>query len=470
MRLAQQLERSILHYAMEGKLTGNISYIEDSHNLITSIAKVKEDKISEGEIRKTRGLTPLSTDEIPFDIPDHWVWTKLGDIAEFKIGKTPPRSDSSLWGDYFPWVSIADINSGIIETTKELITKKAIVENFKNNISIKGTLIMSFKLSIGKTAILETDAVHNEAIISIYPFIDEDNKLRDYLKTFLPVISLEGDTKNAVKGATLNSSSIANLMIPLPPLEEQFDIVNKVNNLMEQINLLEEQENLLIDIDKQLPYRLRKSILQSAMMGELTEQIVSEQTGKDVLTNAIRSKEELIINKVIRRVKVPEVMEKDIPFDIPKSWGWGYIEDISYSVSPRKYQIKSSDIEKKGKYPVVSQSKIFIDGYYSDESKVFKSESPTIVFGDHNKTVKFIDFDFVVGADGTKLLKPLVNPHYYYYLIQYIVQGLDTKNYGRHYNLLTKKPIPIPPLEEQERIVEKLDQLFAEIDLLESKK
>lgn len=468
MKLAEQLEKSVLRFAMEGKITKLNEYTENAQDLINSISKIKKDKISSGEIKKTRGLTPLDVDEIPFGIPDHWVWTKLGDIAEFRIGKTPPRSNGRLWGDYFPWVSIADINSGKIETTKERVSEKAIIENFKNNISKKGTLIMSFKLSIGKTAILDVDAVHNEAIISIYPYLDENNILRDYLKTFLPVISIEGDTKSAVKGATLNSTSLANLMVPLPPFKEQSDIVKKVNNLMKQINELKEQENLLLDLDQQLPTRLRRSVLQSSMMGNLTEQIESKQTGKDVLNEAIKTKEELIKNKVVRRVRVPEVVEENIPFDIPESWTWGYIEDISYSLSPRKYQIKSSEVEMKGKYPVVSQSKEFIDGYYSDESKLFKSESPTIVFGDHNKTVKFIDFDFIVGADGTKLLKPLINPNYYYYVIQYIVQGLDTKNYGRHYNLLTKEPIPIPPLEEQQRIVDKLDQLFAEIDLLES--
>ena len=90
---------------------------------------------------------------------------------------------------------------------------------------------MSFKLSVGKTAILGTDAFHNEAIITIRPFYDYDDSYRDYLFTVLPLIANWGNSKDAIKGKTLNSKSIHNLLMPLPPIIEQRRIVSKVNQL-----------------------------------------------------------------------------------------------------------------------------------------------------------------------------------------------------------------------------------------------
>ena len=91
---------------------------------------------------------------------------------------------------------------------------------------------MSFKLTIGRVSILDIDAVHNEAIISIYPFINTNNIMQDYLFKILPFITQWGNSKNAIKGQTLNKDSIKNLLIPLPPLAEQKRIVEKLDKLL----------------------------------------------------------------------------------------------------------------------------------------------------------------------------------------------------------------------------------------------
>lgn len=153
------------------------------------------------------------------------------------IGKTPARGEQTYWIDgKYNWVSISDmVDGGLIYSTKELVSEKAAKEVFFRAISVKGSLLMSFKLSIGKTSILDIDAYHNEAIITIIPFIDESNSMRDYLFKVLPLIANFGESKDAIKGKTMNSKSLSSLLIPLPPLEEQKRIVSKIGELFQHL-------------------------------------------------------------------------------------------------------------------------------------------------------------------------------------------------------------------------------------------
>lgn len=126
--------------------------------------------------------------------------------------------------------------SGYVTNTRESISKLAL-KSKKIDISPKGTLLMSFKLSIGKVAILDIPATHNEAIISIFPYAKE-NIIRDYLMIFLPLISTLGDSKDAIKGKTLNSTSISELLIPISNHEEMKRIISKVDLLFQKVSQL----------------------------------------------------------------------------------------------------------------------------------------------------------------------------------------------------------------------------------------
>ena len=152
------------------------------------------------------------------------------------IGKTPPRGEQRYWSNAkYNWVSISDmIEGGIIRGTKEKVSEEA-AEKLFHAISCKGSLIMSFKLTVGRTSLLGIDAYHNEAIITINPYVDEANALRNYLLRVLPIIANQGDSKDAIKGKTLNSKSLASLLIPLPPFAEQQRIVAQIGKLFEQL-------------------------------------------------------------------------------------------------------------------------------------------------------------------------------------------------------------------------------------------
>ena len=230
------LKKSILQYATSGKLTTQIPSKITSHDLYKYSITKKEELIKQKLIKKTKNK---KITVIPFDIPETWNWVRLGDIAHLKIGKTPKRSETNYWDSDIPWVSISDmVSDNFTNTTKENISEKALNEIFKSNLSPKGTLLMSFKLTIGKVSILDIDAVHNEAIVSIFPFIEHENTLRDYLFKTLPLLVNYADSKGAIKGKTLNSTSLNNLIIPLPPFEEQKQIINKLNTFEHLINSL----------------------------------------------------------------------------------------------------------------------------------------------------------------------------------------------------------------------------------------
>ena len=113
---------------------------------------------------------------------------------------------------------------GIISSTKEQVSITAAKEQM-GTISPRGSLLMSFKLTVGRTSLLDIDAYHNEAIITIVPFVDEQNSFRNYLFRTLPLLSTAGDSKDAIKGKTLNSQSLSRLLIPLPPIGEQKRII-----------------------------------------------------------------------------------------------------------------------------------------------------------------------------------------------------------------------------------------------------
>ena len=143
------------------------------------------------------------------------------------------------------------------------------------------------------------------------------------------------------------------------------------------------------------------------------------------------------------------------------------------TISSRGYQIPAKEISEKGRYPVVTQSKnSLIDGYSEEESKLVpKAFLPLLVFGDHTRFLKYVDFQFIVGADGTKLMRPkddnLVNCSYLYYVLRALVPETKDRGYSRHFQFLKKLMIPVPPIHEQCRIVDRVEELLSEIDRAE---
>ena len=131
-------------------------------------------------------------------------------------------------------------------------------------------------------------------------------------------------------------------------------------------------------------------------------------------------------------------------------------------------KLLSSSYQEKGLYPIVSQEKDLISGYWDNPDDLFVHRKPVVVFGDHTMVVKYIDFDFVVGADGVKILEPkeFLLPKYFFYWVSSV--HIKSRGYARHFRYLREANVPIPSLPEQQRIVDILDQEFAKIDALKA--
>jgi len=147
--------------------------------------------------------------------------------------------------------------------------------------------------------------------------------------------------------------------------------------------------------------------------------------------------------------------------DVTMKTGWqaqpfeSCIEHVVYST-----KIQRKDFLDDGTYPVVSQEVGLINGYWNKDADLFMVDRPVVIFGDHTKVLKYINFDFVLGADGVKILQPkdFLVPRFFYYQLQ--VAKLDTLGYARHYKLLKELKIKFPDRFEQQRIVAILDEAF----------
>ncbi|MDR0726099.1 MAG: restriction endonuclease subunit S, partial [Prevotellaceae bacterium] len=115
------------------------------------------------------------------------------------------------------------------------------------------------------------------------------------------------------------------------------------------------------------------------------------------------------------------------------------------------------------------QSANYIEGYSDNTDKILKVESPIIIFGDHTRNIKYIDFDIIVGADGVKILVPkdAVVPKFLYFTVLFASDNIENRGYSRHFQYLSKFEIPLPPLAVQQQIVAKIETIFAEIERIE---
>lgn len=120
---------------------------------------------------------PVKLDDLPFDILDSWMWIRFPNLVNFVLGKTPKRHNAKYWSEgIYPWFSIADMkDKQVVSSTEEKVSEAAFKDNFSSNLSPAGTLIMSFKLTVGRVSILGVDTLHNEAIISIFPYLNDSN-------------------------------------------------------------------------------------------------------------------------------------------------------------------------------------------------------------------------------------------------------------------------------------------------------
>lgn len=475
------MRKRVLDMAIRGELVNQLPEEDSADTLIGEIILEKKRR------KKGVNISVVTDEEKPFDLPKNWRWIKFGDLVHFQIGKTPARGNKIFWDNgVYPWVSIADMNNGeILNNTKETVSEEAKNIVFKGGISPRGTLIMSFKLTIGKLAILDMDAFHNEAIISIYPNHDESDTIRDYLFYIINGLDLLRDTKAAIKGATLNKTSLNEILVPLPPLSEQKRIVAKIEEIFAVIDQIGTKKEEALSIIQ----NMRQTALQDAIMGVLVEQSETEEPASVLSEKIKKEKEQLVKEKKVKKEKpLPEIEESEVPLELPIKWEWIRLGDATNFIdyrgkTPQKtdsgIRLLTAKNVKKGYVSLYPEEFIREDDYEGWMTRgipnsgdvLFTTEAPL-----GNVSTVNLDEKFAL-AQRLICLQPYhgLNSKF----LSYALQGGKVRDYifdkatgttvtGIKAKELKKVPLPLPPLAEQLRIVDKLDEIMEICDQMEA--
>ena len=459
---AADLRKSILQYAVEGKLVQQNIHDEPASLLYDKIIKEKETLIKQGKIKKEKPLPPITDDEIPYNIPENWKWVRLGEVCNLSIGKTPERKIAEYWKDgIYNWVAISDmINGGLINQTKEKISQIAYNKVFKKDILPIGTLLFSFKLTIGKVSLLNIPAYTNEAICAITPYLY--NNIKYYLLKILPILNLLDNANDAIKGKTLNLQTLPLILIPLPPLKEQERIVKKVDELMVLCDKLEQEEEKLFALDKHFADTLPKSILQYAVEGKLVPQDIHDEPASLLYDKIIKEKETLIKQGKIKKEKpLPTITDDEIPYNIPENWKWVRLGEMCNLLNGNK--ITNTNLPLlNAKYLRTRQERQM----YTEGIKVNKHDYIILVDGENSGEVFRAFEDGILGST-FKILNINSNLYnnYILYILYFYKDTFKKSKKGAAIPHLDKELfknilIPLPPLKEQERIVKKVDELL----------
>jgi type I restriction enzyme S subunit len=523
-----RLRRFIIDLAVRGKLVPQALSDKPASNELgeylrpsASPHKLRSDRRNERDFDLGMGT------KVPFELPANWAWLRFGDVADFSAGRTPSRNDLSYWnsGDY-PWVSIADMqDAGVVLRTKESISNKAREQVFRAEPSPSGTLIMSFKLTIGKISRLGIPAFHNEAIISIYPRLQS---IEPYLFMALPTFSRQGDTRDAIKGATLNRASIASMLLPIPPLAEQRRIVEKVDELMALCDRLEtaqeereRRRSLVVSVSlnrlnapssefrddarfhfrsfEQLTMRpehvqqLRKTILNLAVRGRLVSQDGRDEPASKVIDRIKTERMERWSRR--RPSRKSDATETVVPpFSLPSNWSWTQLGilavDMRYGTSKkcsrehvgvpvlRIPNVSSGSLDLEDlKYGLLTENEINELRLERGDLLVIRSNGSLQIVGrsaEIDSTAEAMCFAgylvrvrFYAQDVCTRFVWMVMNSDHVRAQIEKPIRstvGLKNVNSTE----LSQLTIPLPPLAEQRRIVAKVDELMALCDRLEA--
>lgn len=528
----KKLRELILELAVRGKLVPQDPSDEPASELLKQIAEEKARLVAERKIKRSKPLADINGLDKPYELPAGWSWTTLPGAASYQIGKTPPTKESKFWDDSGqPWVSISDMEHyGEINDTARKVSVLAQQDVFKYPPVPAGTLLMSFKLTVGKVAMLAVDAYHNEAIISLSPFCGVS---KDYLFRFLPSIALGGQQKNALMGNTLNSESMAQLLVPIPPLAEQHRIVAKVDELMALCDRLEARQSDADSAHSQLVQALldsltqardaedftqswqrlaehfhtlfttessidalKQTLLQLAVMGKLVPQVPSDEPASELLKRIAEEKARLVADGKIKKQKpLGEIAVSDIPFDVPDNWAWSRIGEIAlnteYGLSEKTFDLqdgvpvlKMGDIQEGkvllgGQMAVSKSTEGLPELYLEPEDLLYNRTNSAELVG---KTGIFLGqagkYSFASYLIRIRCLKELFSPLYLNTSMN--APGFRETQINPHLKqqcgqanvngtIMKNMLVSVPPLAEQHRIVAKVDELMALCDQLKAR-
>ena len=460
----KKLRQKILDLAIHGKLVPQDPNDEPASVLLERIKAEKERLIKEGKIKRSKKTAKTSDtphyENVPYVVPEGWVWTTLGNIGVWQSGGTPSRSNKSYYGGNIPWLKTGDLNDGVITSIPESITEEA-VANSSAKINPEGSvLIAMYGATIGKLGILTFPATTNQACCACIEYF----AITQYYLFYFLLSQRDMFISKGGGGAQPNISKeiIVNTAIPLPPFAEQERIVTEIESWFALINEIENSQTNLQTLIKQT----RSKILDLAIHGKLVPQDLNDEPASELLKR-INPKAEITCDNAHS--------EK-----LPQNWIWVKGKNIFLpmkSTKPKYKEFKYIDIDSiDNKRYVIRNIKTIktlnapsrASRYTQKDDVLFSMVRPYL------RNIAKVVIDNCIASTGfyvCSCIPHILNPDYCYYLMisDYVVNGLNQFMKGDNSPSINKGHIdewlfPLPPLPEQQRIVQKVENLFSFLD------
>ena len=439
--------------------------------LPNSLSSYYEKFLATGEVK-------CIDEEIPFEIPNGWQWERIGNIFETTSGSTPlSRNPDYYKNGNINWVRTTDLNNGILNKTEIQITSKAIIDY---NLSILPQTSVCVAMyggagTIGKHCILHFDTTINQSVCAIQPngFCN-----MDYIHTFIEYqrpfwMDFAAGSR---KDPNINQLIIKHCLLPIPPQEEQLRIVTKLNQLYPYIYQYGNSQNRLNQINKEIWHSLKKSILQEAIQGKLVPQIAEEGIAQELLEPIRQEKLQLVKEGKLKKSALTdsiifrgddnkyyeqigsEVTEIELPFDFPSTWSIARLNAVcqltdGLKTSGKQCLLDAKYLRGKSSETIVEQGKL-----------VYKGDHIMLVDGENSGEVFIVPQDGYMGSTFKQLW--INSPMYEPYVLAFIQFYKETLRNSKkcaaipHLNkeLFYGLIIGIPPLQEQRRIIQKIEQ------------
>lgn len=502
---AQQLKNAILQLAIQGKLVPQDPNDEPASVLFEKIQAEKEKLIAEGKIKKTKKTSdkrPLDVEvDFPFEIPDSWEWVRLSEIT-YNLGQKKPISE-------FNYIDVASIDN-----------KKHILSNIINLVSADkapsrarkivqdGSILYSTVRPYLKNVCIFHNFFQYESIASTaFAVLDVySNIFNKYLFYYLISSEFTDMVSKEMLGVAypaINDEKLYKLCIAVPPLNEQKRIVAKIEELLPFIEEYDKKEQKLTTLNQQFPDQLKKSILQAAIQGQLVAQDPNDEPASELIKRIQAEKERLISEKKIKKPKVKsEIAVRDglsyeiingverciadeLPFEIPESWCWvrlGDIGDWGAGSTPNRHEPKFYD---NGTIPWLKTGDLndgyitsipeYITNFALEKNSLKINPTGSVLIAMYGATIGKLG---ILGIEATtnqaccacQVYKGVYNKYLFYYLmsqkkeLQKRSEGSGQPNISRE--KIIKYLFPLPPIDEQKRIVQKIEEVFSHIESL----
>ena len=481
----QELKSSILQLAVQGRLVEQRPEEGTAEELYRQIQEEKQCLIKEGKIKKEKPLPEITEDEVPFDIPESWKWVRLGNISTYS-----QKKEKIVASDITKDMWLLDLED-IEKETGRIIQKSTIVNRKVNGDKVrfnKGQILYSkLRPYLKKVLVAPGNGISTPEIV---PFSMYGKINPEYIVVVLTCPHVDfgiNSVTYGVKMPRVGTETMCNLLVPLPPLAEQKRIVDKIEELLPYIDRYEKAWSKLEDFNKRFPGDMQKSVLQMAIQGKLVEQRPEEGTGEELYRQIQEEKQRLIKEGKIKKEKpLPEITDDEIPFEIPESWKWIRIIDLYQLLNGdrgKNYPSKST-LSKSG-IPFISALNLNGKTVINDENLLCMSQEQYDRLG--NGKLQFDDivvcirgslgkhgrYPFKLGAIASSLviLRPIICKREIADYFMYYIDSFLFSSEIRKYDNGTAQPnlsaqnlkqflVPFPPLAEQKRIVQKLDEIL----------